>query len=290
MVATARTVHMSEEELRAEGRQFLAGTEWNSAAAQARELADSSITCNIGWLAAEAGDEASAAENTAQYARFAAALGELPPGTWLEADAPHLGVDVSTGLCLDNLRTLAEQLPRGRLVQVGAEDAARTDSVLDTVLAAHREGLPVRATVQANLRRSDRDVDRLIRAGLPVRLVKGGFAETAATAHQSRALIDAAYVRLARRISDAGVPLSLATHDARMWERLLPVTHGATVELLLGVVPDEAHRLRESGVPVRLYVPFGADWQGYVAKRVSDAAAVGTGRDGTDDEEEPACR
>ncbi|SCK10818.1 proline dehydrogenase family protein [Streptomyces sp. WMMB 322] len=290
MVATANAAHRTDDELLAAGGRFLAGTDWQSAAAKALTLAGTSIDCNIGWLAGEAKDEASASHNTARYAQFAAALGELPPGTWLEADAPHLGVDVSTDLCLHNLRTVAGNLPAGRFIQVGAEDATRTDSVLATVLAAHREGLPVRATVQANLRRSERDVEKLVRAGTPVRLVKGGFAETSATAFQSRAEIDAVFVRLARRIRDAGTPLSLATHDARMWDRLLPVTPGATVELLLGVLPDEARRLRASGVPVRLYTPFGSDWRGYVAKRISDEAALTPLSDGADAEEEPECR
>ncbi|MGH4030319.1 proline dehydrogenase family protein [Actinomycetota bacterium Odt1-20B] len=270
---TART--RSSEELWTEGRQYLAGTDWPAAAARAGELAGAALACNIGWLAGEATDAHTAAAHTVRYARLAGLLGRLPATTWLEADAPHLGVDLGSEVCLRNLRAVASRLPAGRLIQIGAEDAGRTDVVLDTVLAAHREGLPVRATVQANLHRSEQDVDRIVREGCPVRLVKGGFRETPELALQNPALIDAAYARLARRLARARVPLTLATHDARMWQRLLlPDLPGVSVELLLGVLPEEALRLRRSGVPVRLYVPFGTDWQGYVAKRVSDAEAV----------------
>ncbi|MDG9711941.1 proline dehydrogenase family protein [Streptomyces sp. DH10] len=274
MVAKALTTRPADA-LWEQGRHYLAGTGRAAAAARARELAGSSMACNIGWLTGVAADASTAATNTAGYEQLAALLGDLPTTTWLEADAPHLGVDVSPELCLRNLRIVAEGLPSGRFIQIGAEDATRTDAVLGTVLAAHRQGLPVRATVQANLHRSEEDVERLIHAGTPVRLVKGGFRETAATALQDPAHIDTAYLRYARRIAAAGVPLTLATHDARMWRQLLPALSGTPVEMLLGVLPAEARRLRAAGVPVRLYVPFGTDWQGYVAKRVSDAEAAG---------------
>ena len=269
MVATASTTR-SREELWAAGSRYLAGTDEAGATARATALARDGFACNIGWLAPTAGDARTAEANTARYARLAAALADLPDTTWLEADAPHLGADLSTGLCVRNLRTVAERLPRGRLLQVGAEDASRTDAVLGAVLAAHREGLPVRATVQANLRRGEEDVDRLSAAGVPVRLVKGGFAETPELALQGPDEIDAAYLRLARRLARSAAPPTFATHDARMW-RELPAVTGAQTELLLGVLPEEARRLRAAGTAVRLYVPFGTDWEGYLAKRVADA-------------------
>ncbi|MDT0269465.1 hypothetical protein RM844_24590 [Streptomyces sp. DSM 44915] len=265
----------SREQLWAEGRRYLAGTEWPAAVARAESLAAAGLASNIGWLAAaEAADAGTADAQTARYAEVARALGGLPGSSWLEVDTPHVGVDVSVETCVRALRTIADALPAGRMVQVGAEDGGRAEAVLRAVLGAHRLGVPVRATVQANLRRAAADLDRLVAAGVPVRLVKGGFRETAATALQDRAEIDTAFVRLARRVAAAGTPLSLATHDHRMWGRLLPELPGATVELLLGVRSDEALRLAAAGVPVRLYVPFGTAWEGYVAKRVADAEEV----------------
>src|SRR5436189_257858 len=65
----------------------------------------------------------------------------------------------------------------GRRLQIGAEEAAVTDRVIELVVAAARAGRPVEATLQANLRRSPGDAERLAAAGVPVRLVKGAYVE-----------------------------------------------------------------------------------------------------------------
>jgi proline dehydrogenase len=266
----------SSQALWAQGRDYLGGTDGDAAAAKIKELAAASFTCNLGWLTGVAADRSTAAANTRRYATLAGQLAGLPTGTWLEADAPHLGVDVSPTLCADNLRAIARRLPPGRMIQLGAEDASRTEAVLGTVLAAHRAGLPVRATLQANLHRSSGDADRLIAERVPVRLVKGGFPETADIALQRPEAIDESYLRLARRFAEARVPLTLATHDAEILSRV-SVAPGTPVEMLLGVLPEQARSLRAAGRPVRLYVPFGTAWEEYVAKRISDAAKTRPG-------------
>ncbi|MEA2211380.1 MAG: hypothetical protein QOF83_1328 [Solirubrobacteraceae bacterium] len=51
-------------------------------------------------------------------------------------------------------------------MQVGAEQAAVTERILEVVIAAARTGAPLAATVQANLRRSRADAARLAEAGV----------------------------------------------------------------------------------------------------------------------------
>jgi len=87
------------------------------------------------------------------------ALGvRLPEGACLSLDLSHVAFD--TGV----LRRIAAVAR----VQVGAEEAAVTDRVLDAVLAVGGER--VDATLQANLPRSAADAARLAAARVPVRL------------------------------------------------------------------------------------------------------------------------
>jgi proline dehydrogenase len=48
---------------------------------------------------------------------------------------------------------------------------------LEIVLAAAEGGMPVVATVQANLRRASVDAARYTEADVPIRLVKGAYVE-----------------------------------------------------------------------------------------------------------------
>jgi len=56
-----------------------------------------------------------------------AALPDPPEDVWLLLDLSHLAIDTDPAGAADRLATVAEALPPGRRIQVGAEDAGRTD-------------------------------------------------------------------------------------------------------------------------------------------------------------------
>jgi proline dehydrogenase len=172
------------------------------------------------------------------------------------------------------LGRIAEALPPGAFVQVGAEEAARADRILETVLAVARAGGRVSATLQANLRRSLHDGATLGEAGVPIRLVKGAYAESPAVAHAWGDPTDLAFVSLAHALHGAGATVWLATHDPVLREALLAGMPGAGVEMLLGVRPDEQVALASRGIPVRVYMPYGDGWFRYAMRRLAESRGV----------------
>jgi proline dehydrogenase len=129
----------------------------------------------------------------------------------------------------------------------------------------------VAATVQANLRRSPADADRLAEAGVPIRLVKGAYVESPALAHPWGDATDLAFIDLAYVIHAAGATLSLGTHDPVIREALLPALAGAGLEMLLGVRTEDLRPLAARGVPIRVYVPYGDRWFRYAMRRASES-------------------
>ncbi len=126
-------------------------------------------------------------------------------------------------------------------------------------------------TLQANLRRSPQDAERLVAAGVPVRLVKGAYIEPPARAHPYGPATDAAYAELAAQLIAAGARVRLASHDPVLRERLLDAGGIAGVEMLLGVRGSDAVALRDRGVQVGLYVPYGERWFRYLMRRRAEA-------------------
>jgi proline dehydrogenase len=70
----------------------------------------------------------------------------------------------------------------------------------------------------------------------------------------------------------------IATHDPR----LIAITRALGLErsadsfeyqMLHGVRPDEQRRLAASGAQVRVYVPYGNDWYGYLVRRLAERPA-----------------
>ena len=43
--------------------------------------------------------------------------------------------------------------------------------------------------------------------------------------------------------------------------------------MLLGIRPDEQIRLAQRGEKVRIYVPYGQDWYGYLMRRMAERPA-----------------
>jgi proline dehydrogenase len=246
-------------------RRYVAGEDEADAIAVARRLEAAGLGASVdlfGERIAAAAAPAVAERYVALCDTLAAATG---PRTWLSLDLSHIAFDA--GL----LHAIAQAIPPGRRLQVGAEEAAVADRVLDLVLGAASEGLPVEATLQANLRRAPADAERLAAAGVPVRLVKGAYVEHSAQALAWGAPTDRAYAALARRLHIAGADVALATHDPLLRAQLLAEMPGARCELLLGIDPGGAARLAAAGHDVRVYVPFGRDWFRYFMRRRADA-------------------
>jgi proline dehydrogenase len=251
--------------------RYVAGTSEESARSLSLELADRGIGASLDFFGERAGDPSLARSTADRYVALARKLGELPAGVWLSMDLSHIGLDIDVAFCRAQLERIVEALPDGRLVQVGAEDAVRIDRILETILPLAHEGARLGATLQANLRRSDEDADRLAQAGLHVRLVKGAYLERRDVARPYGEETDLAYVRLAHRLADSGARIALATHDRLLREALLRGLPEAECELLLGVRNEDAKQLAQHGRTVRLYVPFGEGWFRYWMRRFAES-------------------
>jgi proline dehydrogenase len=251
--------------------RYVAGRTVDDALATARGLAASGVLSSIDLFGENVTDPDTADHVADAYVELAGRLSDAAPGTYLSVDLSHFAVDERGPGPQRRLERVAAALPEGAGIQVGAEDAARADRILETVLAVARAGGAVWATVQANLRRSERDAGTLAEAGVPIRLVKGAYVETPAVARPWGEETDLAFVQLAYRLHRAGATLSLGTHDRVLREALLPAMPGITVEVLLGVRPEDHAGLVERGIPVRVYVPYGNDWFRYAMRRAAEA-------------------
>ena len=252
--------------------RYVAGRSRDEALALTGRLLAAGRGVSVDLFGEQVTDVGAADRVVEEYGSLAAALPAPPADVWLSVDLSHLALDADPAGTADRLAAIAAALPPGRRVQVGAEDAVRTDAVLGCVLAVAGRGLADRlgATVQANLVRSPGDADALADAGVHVRLVKGAYVERAGV-HRYGEPTDVAYLRLGARLAQRGAAWSMATHDGRLREALLLLGGPVTVEQLLGVRPDVLDDLAGRGVPVRVYVPYGADWFRYWMRRVAES-------------------
>ncbi|GAA4980522.1 proline dehydrogenase family protein [Yinghuangia aomiensis] len=168
----------------------------------------------------------------------------------------------------------------GTTVTLDMEDHTTTDATLETLRALRADYPWVGAVLQASLRRTEADCRDLAGEGSRVRLCKGAYRAPGFAAFTTRADVDLSYVRCLKILmAGAGYPM-VATHDPRLVElagmlaarnRRAPGSY--EYQMLYGVRPAEQARLAARGERVRIYVPYGDQWYGYLVRRLAERPA-----------------
>ena len=196
------------------------------------------------------------------------ALGQALPG-----DGNKIALEHAREIC-----TLADLA--GTTVTLDMEDHTTTDLTLAALRDLRADFPRTGAVLQAYLHRTEADCRDLAHAGSRVRLCKGAYKEPESVAFQSGADVDKAYVRCLKVLMQgAGYPM-VATHDPRLVEiaGALAAQAGRSAEtfeyqMLFGIRPDEQKRISDRGDQLRVYVPYGDEWYGYLMRRLAERPA-----------------
>jgi proline dehydrogenase len=198
----------------------------------------------------------------------------------LSAVGQALGLD-GHKIALDAVRRIATAAGNvGATVTLDAEDHSTTDATLQALIELRQDFPSTAAVLQSYLKRTEGDCRDLIGAGSRVRLCKGAYAEPASVAYQDKLDVDRAYVRCTNILmAGAGYPM-LATHDPRLIEiaQARADAYGRTpgeyeLQMLYGIRRAEQQRLAERGETVRVYIPYGSEWYGYLMRRLAERPA-----------------
>jgi proline dehydrogenase len=231
---------------------------------------------------ADAGLTPTSAESPARLERVAAGPDPAPVSVAeVSLKLSALGQRFDEKVAYEHARAIcAGAAAAGTTVTIDMEDHATTDSTLD-ILARLRVDYPgTGAVLQAYLRRTEGDCRELAGAGSRVRLCKGAYREPETVAYGTKLDIDKSYVRcLNILMSGEGYPM-VATHDPRLvaiaedrakWFDRAPESF--EFQMLYGVRPAEQARLVDAGYAMRVYVPYGTQWYGYLMRRLAERPA-----------------
>ena len=268
--------------------RYVAGESVPDAVTVAGELRTTNRLATIDYLGEDTTDAVQAATTRDTYVHLLDLLAEADLTAYgaaevsvkLSAIGQALPAD-GDAIALENARAICEAAQAaGTTVTLDMEDHTTTDRTLATLHALREHFPPVGAVPQAYLHRTEADCRDLATAGSRVRLCKGAYKEPASVAYQDGDDVDLSYVRCLKVLmAGDGYPM-VASHDPRLVDiaAALAGHHGRApdsyeFQMLLGIRMNEQKRIADRGHQMRVYVPFGEDWYGYLVRRMAERPA-----------------
>jgi proline dehydrogenase len=268
--------------------RFVAGDTADDALAVTRRLLDDGLVVTLDYLGEDTVDPQQAAAVTGEYIRLLGRLGAAGMSGGGRAEVSVKTTAVGLDLAEHGEKTARENIARicaaacgaGTTVTLDAEEHTRVEPTLRIVAQLRPEFPDLGCVIQSYLRRSPDDCRALAADGSRVRLCKGAYNAAADVAFTSRAEVDRCYVRCLRALLDGpGYPM-VATHDPRLITiagALATLADrpaaGFEYQMLYGIRPAEQRRLAGAGARMRVYVPYGSDWYGYLVRRLAERPA-----------------
>ena len=279
-------------------RDFVAGETPEAALDHVAGLNDRSVAGILNLLGEHYTERAPADADADAYVDLVTAIADRGLDACVSVKPSQIGLDIGENVFAANLARIVEAADGkvgeaadgtetappaatgdGTFVWIDMEDHETTDVTLD---AFERHAVAtdgnVGVCVQANLRRTREDLERL--AALPgkVRLVKGAYDEPAAVAYTEKARVDEAYrddLAFMFEAFDDGI--AVGSHDPAMIEHAaeLYAEHGTPyeVQMLTGVRESEQYALAgdpDVDVAVYQYIPYGSKWFSYFYRRIRE--------------------
>ena len=266
-------------------RRFVAGKTLAEAIGPSTELCRAGRRVSLNQL----GENVSSPEEARQSRDSYVATLEALDGAGLDGNISikltQLGLDLNRELCLALTQEIAARARAlGRTIEIDMEGSAYTDTTIEIFETVHRQHGNAGLAIQAYMRRSQSDLERLAPLNPKVRLVKGAYREPPAMAFQKKSEVDANYrglLDLLLRPNAGGCFFTaIGTHDPELVAYACGKVREYGVpreryefQMLLGIRRDLQRQVFAEGHPLRVYVPWGTAWCPYFMRRLAERPA-----------------
>jgi proline dehydrogenase len=197
----------------------------------------------------------------------------------------QLGLDHDEERTFVHLTRLATKAAEtGSFLWMDMEGSAYVESTIRLYLRLREAQPRTGLCLQAYLKRTPGDVERLRPLDPAIRLVKGAYDEPASIAYRDKRQVDASYLALAVDFLKTGrgrpVRLGLGTHDVALVEQIAEQVapagvprDGFEVEMLYGIRAREQYRLAKAGYQVQTLIAYGDAWYPWYMRRLAERPA-----------------
>ena len=263
--------------------RYVPGEATDQAVAATDALIEDGLHVTLDFLGEDTLDEAQAEATVAAYLDLLDQLSRAGLARNAEVSVKLSAIgqalpEIGPKLSVENARRICRAAHAiGTTVTLDMEDHTTTDLTLSALRELRQDYPETGAVLQAYLYRTEQDCRALAYEGSRVRLCKGAYNEPEEVAYQERHDVDKSYVRCLKvLLAGDGYPM-IATHDPRLVKiaSALATRYGRMpgtyeFQMLFGIRSEEQKRLAQAGEKVRVYLPYGDEWYGYLMRRLAE--------------------
>ena len=187
----------------------------------------------------------------------------------------QIGLSISQKECHNNLEKIIVSAQAAHVfVWIDMESAEHTDEIIELYQSFFSKYERLGIALQANLKRTEDDLDNLIAIGGKIRLVKGAYSESSKIAFKSKEDVDKNYSRLMRKLFRDGNEFGIATHDSKMITKAINLSKKYhkkfEFQMLKGIRDEIKDELTKKNLVISDYIPYGTNWLPYSFRRIKE--------------------
>jgi proline dehydrogenase len=259
--------------------RFVAGESLDEAVQAARRINEAGMTVSLDHLGEHVHDRGAAEAARDDYLACLDRIAAEGLDANISIKLTQLGMGLDDALCAASLDALAVRAAaHGLTVTIDMEESAHTETTVAMYERVQRDHGNLGLALQAYLRRTPEDLQRVAPLGGHIRMCKGAYDEPEELAFQSRDEVDEAFDDLCRELMEQNdAKPAIASHDDRRIDHAVGLAESRTapweVQMLFGIREPLQRELVAAGTPLRVYIPYGDAWYPYLTRRIAERPA-----------------
>ncbi len=187
----------------------------------------------------------------------------------------QIGLSISQKECNRNFEKIIQKARNAHVfVWLDMESSEHTDETIEIYHTFFSKYERLGIALQANLKRTENDLNDLIGVGAKIRLVKGAYREKANISFKTRKDVDDNFIKLMKILFKKGNEFAIASHDTKIIQKAQSLSkkypRKFEFQFLKGIREEFKSDLVKKKFVVSEYIPYGVNWLPYSIRRIKE--------------------
>lgn len=255
-------------------KQWIAGDTIEEALKYAKDANRKGMNAIINKLGEHMTSKSQIEDTVSEYLKIVSSLYKSKVSGGISIKPTQIGLGKSLEDCTENLEKIIGQAALSQaFVWIDMESSEYTDDTIKIYLDLFEKYERIGIALQANLKRTEKDLVNLLKQGAKIRLVKGAYREPKSS-FKTRHEVDENYKKMTKILFSDGNEFAIATHDSAMIEFAVDLSkkHERKFEfqMLKGIRDELKPLLLKDGHTISEYIPYGTNWLPYSIRRLKE--------------------